>query len=312
MNKRLLLILFLVGSLNFFAQQSAHYSQYTFNNFGYNPAFAGTTKCMDFRLGTRIQWLGFRGAPRTSFASFHMAIKKKHFRNSGKHAVGLYVEQDNVHVTTRTFLKLGYAYHTKISSKYTMGLGIFAGVQQYATDDVFGGEANPDPVLANAAGSVLRYPDIMPGILLYSNKVYWSFSVNQFYFKSINLGEEEKQINQYYFGFGHKSVAGNWTIFKSFLLKQDIMGPPGLDLNMAWVYRQNLTLGLGYRVGESLMAQLKFKLGGSIAVGYGFDFPLNKIYGNYGHEIMISFSRCGGDGVGDGGGVKPHVCPAYN
>ena len=192
-----------------------------------------------------------------------------------------------------------------------MGLGVFAGIQQYATNDALGGQGNPDPVLAASAGSVLRYPDIMPGILFYSKKAYWSFSVNQLYFKSINLGEKESQINQYYFGGGFKSDRGNWTIFKSFLLKQDIMGPPGLDLNVAWVYRQNTSFGLGYRVGESVIAQLKFKLG-ALKIGYAFDFPLNKIYGNYGHEIMIGFNKCGGDGAGDGGGMKPHVCPAYN
>ena len=45
------------------------------------------------------------------------------------------------------------------------------------------------------------------------------------------------------------------------------MGPPGLDLNMAWVYRQKTTFGLGYRVGESVIAQLKFKLGSLMLVG---------------------------------------------
>ncbi|OFY94154.1 MAG: hypothetical protein A3K10_15025 [Bacteroidetes bacterium RIFCSPLOWO2_12_FULL_31_6] len=311
MKRRVVFLLFFLFSVIGNAQQSAQYSQYTFNNFGYNPAFLGTIPCTDFRAGTIIQWLGFRGAPRSSFASLQYTIPKKFYKNSAKHGVGLYVEQDDVHLTTRTFVKLAYAYHTKISSKYTMGLGIFAGIQQYSTDDVFGGTTNNDPVLAAAAGSVLRYPDIMPGVLLYSNKIYWSLSINQLYFKSINLGEKEAQVNQYYFGFGHKSAFGNWTVFKSFLLKQNIMGPPALDLNMAWVYKQNTTFGLCYRVGESVIAQLKFKLG-SLNVGYAFDFPLNKIYGNYGHEIMIGFNKCSGAGAGEGGGIKPHVCPAYN
>ena len=309
--KKVFTIFFLIICVKIVAQQSAHYSQYTFNNFGYNPAFLGTIKCVDFRAGTRLQWLGFEGAPVSSFASLQMEIKKKHFKNKGRHAVGLYIEQDDVHLTTRTVIKGAYSYHTKLSSKYTMGLGIFAGIQQYSTDDVFGGVANNDPVLAAAAGSVIRYPDIMPGILLYSNKVYWSFSINQLYFKNINLGQDQKQINQYYFGAGHKSLHGNWTVFKSFLLKMDILGPPAVDLNVAWLYRQKTSLGLGYRVGESLIAQLKFNLG-ALKIGYAFDYPLNKIYGNYGHEIMIGFNKCGtGDG-GMEGGMKPHVCPAYN
>jgi len=75
MNKRILIILFLFYSFGVIAQQSVQYSQYTFNNFGYNPAFAGTTKCLDVRAGTRIQWLGFEGAPRTSFFSVHKRLE---------------------------------------------------------------------------------------------------------------------------------------------------------------------------------------------------------------------------------------------
>lgn len=311
MYRNLLSILILFIAIPIVAQQSAHYSQYSFNNFGYNPAFAGTQKCIDFRAGSRLQWLGFEGAPVSSFVSFQTRLPKKRFKNTGIHGAGLYLEQDDVHLTTRTAIKLGYAYHTKLSTRYRMGLGIFAGIQQYSTDDVFGGEFNPDPVLANAAGSALRYPDIMPGILLYSDKVYWSFSINQLYFKDINLGQEQTQVNQYYFGAGHKSVRGHWTVFKSFLLKQNVMGPPALDLNIDWVYYEDLTFGLGYRVGESAIAKLKINLG-KIGIGYAFDYPLNKLQGNYGHEIMISFKKCDGGGIGDGSGGKIKACPAYN
>lgn len=303
----IILLLFCV-SLN--AQQSPQYSQYSFNNFGYNPAFAGTVKCFDFKAGTRLQWVGFDDAPRSTFASATMLLGRKHFANKGKHAVGLYLEQDRLHLTTRTYLKGAYAYHKKLFPKLTMGLGIFAGVQQYAISSVFGNN-NPDPVLDNAGGSAFRYPDIMPGLLLYNNKVYYSFSINQVFFKSINLGQEAKQVNQYYLGMGHQSAFGDWTVFKSFLLKMNAIGPPALDLNVAWVYRQNFTMGVGYRVGEAIVAQIKFKLLDTITIAYAFDFPLNKIRGNYGHEIMFGFRQCAGGGAGEGAGIKSHTCPAY-
>jgi type IX secretion system PorP/SprF family membrane protein len=310
--KKILSISFLLMSLIAVSQQSAQYSQYTFNNFGHNPAFAGTVKCIDFKAGYRLQWVGIEGAPRTLYASLQSPIKQKKFNNKGQHSVGLYIEQDAVHYTTRTAIKGAYSYHKKLSLKYTVGLGVFAGIQQYSTEDVFGGENNNDPVLAAAAGSVIRYPDIMPGVLLYSNRAYWSFSINQLYFKNINLGIEEKQVNQYYFGGGHKTLFNSsWTFFPSFLMKMNVLGPPALDLNAAWVYQQKFTMGVGYRVGESAVAQVKFNLG-MMKIGYAFDYPLNNIMGNYGHEIMISFSQCGGSDVGNGGGMKPHVCPAYD
>lgn len=311
MNKYLVVIFVLFfGSLN--AQQSVHYTQYSFNNMGYNPAFIGTTKCLEFKAGTRLQWMGFRGAPRSSFASLQHTFKAKNFQQKGKHGIGLYVEQDEIHITTRTYVKLGYAYHKKLSTNFVGAVGVFAGIQQYAINTAFSPN-DPDPVLASASGSALKYPDIMPGILLYNKKMYYSFSINQIYFKDIGVGgPENKQINQYYFGWGHKSPAGSWTLFKSFLLKADVMGPPALDLNMHWDYQNNIGFGLGYRVGEAVNAQLKLRILAAVAIGYSFDFPLNKIYGNYTHEFMISFSKCGGGGIGDGGSNKQIACPAYN
>lgn len=308
--KKISLILFCISSFAVFGQQSPQYSQYSFNNLGYNPAFAGTTKCLDFRAGYRMQWVGFEGAPRTNFVSAHKNFKGKRYNGKGFHAAGFYLEQDKVNLTSRMYFKLAYAYHMKMSRKYMLSMGVFAGIQQYSVDNVFG-SSNIDPVLDAAAGSVLRYPDIMPGILLYSKKAYYSFSINQLYFKKINLGVESTQVNQYIFGAGHKSHFGDWTVFKSFLLKWNVMGPPALDLNLAWIYRQNVSFGLGYRVGESVMANVKFKMFETIAIGYAFDFPLNKLYGNYGHEIMMSFSSCGDDGAGGGGGVKRKDCAAY-
>jgi len=304
--KKLFIISFLLISLGVAAQQSAQYSQYTFNNFAHNPAFAGTVRCLD-----RLQWVGIKGAPRTTYASLQMPINRKRFNTKGKHSVGLYIEQDNVHFTKRTAIKGAYSYHKKLSLKYTVGMGVFAGLQQYSSEGI-GGQNSLDPVLAAAEGSVLRYPDIMPGILLYSNRVYWSFAINQLYFKNINLGVDQKQVNQYYFGAGHKTLfSSKWTFFPSFLLKMNVMGPPALDLNTAWVYQQKFTMGVGYRVGESAVAQIKFNLG-MMKIGYAFDYPLNNIMGNYGHEIMISFSGCGGGDVGNGGGLSPHLCPAYD
>ena len=89
------------------------------------------------------------------------------------------------------------------------------------------------------------------------------------------------------------------------------MAPPALDLNVAWLYRDKVSLGLGYRVGESAIASVKFNLG-AMQIGYAFDYPLNQIYGYYSHEIMIGFTRCSGVGGASNGSVKSYVCPAYN
>ncbi len=73
MRKLLFIIFGLISSVGF-SQQAPQYTQYTFTSSGYNPAFAGTTKCLSFKAGSRMQWVGMDGAPLTSFASIYKTI----------------------------------------------------------------------------------------------------------------------------------------------------------------------------------------------------------------------------------------------
>jgi type IX secretion system PorP/SprF family membrane protein len=314
--KRLVVYIILLFSLVFdsLAQQTFQFSQYSFNNFGHNPAFAGTKKCFDFRGGARLQWLGMEGAPRTNFASIQMLLTKKHYANKGKHAVGLYLEQDRIHVTSRTYIKGAYAYHKKLARKLTGAVGIFGGVQQLSVDNVFKAD-NGDPVLANASGSVFLYPEFMPGALIYNNRFYLGLSIAQLYPHKMKIaGPKQKYRNHYFLTAGHKSIYRNVNFYKSFLLKLNRLSPPALDLNMAWEFKNTVTFGLGYRVGEAAIATIKLRLLGAFVIGYAFDFPLNKLRAAnaMGHEIMFGFNKCGsGDGAGSASD-KMHTCPAYN
>lgn len=48
------------------AQQKALYSQYMANYYLLNPAVAGYSKNLNFKMGYRNQWAGFEDAPSTA------------------------------------------------------------------------------------------------------------------------------------------------------------------------------------------------------------------------------------------------------
>ena len=58
-------------------QQTVQFTQYIFNGFAINPALAGSRPCIDIKLGYRNQWVGFEGAPKTTFASANGELKFK-------------------------------------------------------------------------------------------------------------------------------------------------------------------------------------------------------------------------------------------
>ena len=54
-----------------FSQQDALYSQYMFNQFTINPAYAGSRESFSSVLLYRNQWTGLDGAPSTLNFSMH-------------------------------------------------------------------------------------------------------------------------------------------------------------------------------------------------------------------------------------------------
>ena len=75
--KKILFALLILVSVCANAQQDAIYSQYMFNPFAINPAYAGSRDAMSGVLLIREQWRGIEGAPSTQTFSFH-ASKKSH------------------------------------------------------------------------------------------------------------------------------------------------------------------------------------------------------------------------------------------
>lgn len=107
------------------AQQLPLLSQYLFNGFLVNPAFAGLDGLSTVTLAAREQWLGLANRPMTHIVSFQTRILLKSFvkknasarlrimkrYTSGRVAVGGYVFNDRNGILDRTGTQLTYAYH---------------------------------------------------------------------------------------------------------------------------------------------------------------------------------------------------------
>ena len=68
MKKIIYIFVLLIFAGNIIAQQSAQYSQFMMNEYGLNPATAGSGKGLMVMIGQRTQWRGFAYAPETNFA----------------------------------------------------------------------------------------------------------------------------------------------------------------------------------------------------------------------------------------------------
>src|ERR1700749_4116045 len=123
-------IIFGLVTLTSFAQQTPSYTQFVLNQYGANPAYAGTNLGMEAVTGRRIQWLGFDNAPVTTFGSFTYAWRKN-YNYKAKHSVGMYVEDDRSGLVSSKAAYVSYSIHIKIFTGLNIAAGIFAGVRQF-------------------------------------------------------------------------------------------------------------------------------------------------------------------------------------
>ena len=123
--KSALIALVSLFTLSGFAQQDPIFSQYMFNPFVVNPAYAGSRDAVSTVLLYRTQWVGMNGAPTTGSLSMHAPVK------ATKMAWGVNVMSDQIGPTTTTFVQGTYAYRLRLlGGKLSMAVrgGYFSSV----------------------------------------------------------------------------------------------------------------------------------------------------------------------------------------
>lgn len=294
-------------------QQLPQYSQYLFNNFGVNPAVAGSKECVDGRLGYRTQWVGFEGAPRTLHANAHGRIERNVKGPSvGHHGIGGRVINDGTGPLSRTMIQLAYAYHIPIHRDLKLSAGIFAGVQQIRLNVNRVKLSDADDPLINDSRSVLLYPDLSPGVWLYNEELYAGLTVDQVVSNPLRgLGDDAGLIPHFSLTGGKKFEIGDgsYTFIPSTMIRFSPNTSPSVDLNLLLDYEGKVSAGLSYRNVDAIAAMLRVDLLKYFFFAYSFDMTTSKIRLNSAntHEVTLGFNIC----PGDGGGPMNETCPAY-
>ena len=280
------------------AQQIPQYTQYVFNHFSVNPAVAGSKDCLDVRLGFRKQWVGFPGSPTTGWASLHGYIRPKgkpFVRN--RHGIGAFIEADETGPLGYTHFYLAYAYHVQMAKDYYLSLGLFAGIKQEKIDVGAVNAQDPtDPALSNG-GSVLVYPEIWPGIWLYSKNGWAGLSVPQALGNRIkDIGDNSRLTRHFLASAGRRIRLSKYIgLVPNTLLKLSPGSPLAMDLNVFLEYRRKLGVGISYRNQDAIAFMLKVPFLKFFTLGYSYDVNTSRlrVANSNTHEIILAIYPCG-------------------
>lgn len=296
--KRILTLIFFIGCLaEISAQQLTQYSNFVYNYLQYNPAVAGTAPCLDIKFGFRKQWTGIPDSPQTIFANAHGKIGGKK-KISNFHGIGVTVENDQAGPFAYSSLHALYAYHMRLSRRYTLSTGAGVGFSQYRIDysNMILENQTDEPLITGAINDFV-FPVINFGLWLYRDDRFYGISVRNIGTRSV------KGIPD-----GAGKLQAHWTFANGYAVKlgDDLTFKPALLLNYVakskaslegqgmMDYKEKFAVGIGARSGHGFTALVKVTALQYVTLAYAFDITANKLRydGKNSHEIMIGIRAC--------------------
>ncbi|HEX7412453.1 MAG TPA: PorP/SprF family type IX secretion system membrane protein [Bacteroidia bacterium] len=305
-----------------FAQQTPTYTQFVLNQYGSNPAYAGTNLGMEAVVGKRYQWLGFSGAPTTTFGSFTFAWRKD-FNYKSKQAIGIYVEDDRIGMFTSKSAYLSFSYHIKVFTGLNIAAGIFAGVRQIGLNNTLLYDP-ADPVLneKNSSSLLIIYPDIIPGMRFYTKKLFIDVSVRQLYKNSMqqgsaHIGVPASQLDPTYTVSAKRKIPlgdNTWMLIPAVKAQGTYKSIPLLEANVMLFYNKTVGIGASIRGNSFACAIFQIKILKNIIAGFGYDYTISKLRtaGANSVELMLSFTPGGNGDDKNAGATKVANCPDFN
>lgn len=283
--KKVLYILFVLTSIQGLAQQDYLNSQYMFNLYNINPAYAGSKDALAASLSHRSQWTGFDGAPMTQTLSLHAPIKKFNL------GVGGQIFRDVIGPKEVTGINTTYAYHMKLG-KGKLGFGLKAGLINYTynwdeleykdvTDVVIGQGKTNGLKLDFAFGSYYQDRNQFAGFELghISSPDIVSSSVAMDYKPHLSLF------------YGYAFELSKDIVLKPSLLVRASQASQISDINLSVLFRKKIWVGASYRTSGAIIFMADYFVTPKLRFGYSYDFTTNGLsnYQTGSHEIYVGY-----------------------
>lgn len=287
--RKFLIILLLIVVGNASSQQLPQYTQYLFNLYAINPAFAGFKPNWTTTFNQRYQWSGVQDAPRTFTFTAEGPFKKM---NMG---MGGLVYADIVGPTRRVGAQVSYAYHFKLSEKIKLSLGLSVGFSQWVVDGDKITTKNPNDPLLNSGRITSTSFDGKAGLVIYGPNWYFGFSAPQLFQSTLYFwkGQDNSlsKLEDHYFFNGAYAfqLDEDWELEPSAMLKLVVPAPIRLDVFLRTIWKKQLWFGVGYRMMHAWTAMLGYSYKERISIGYSYDFDFTELkrVSSGTHEIML-------------------------
>ncbi|NRD21351.1 type IX secretion system membrane protein PorP/SprF [Winogradskyella eckloniae] len=275
------------------AQQTPLFSEYNYNPFIINPAYAGVTPNTEFSISNMGYFNAFEGSPKSFAFSGHGSINEK------KAGIGAGITRDQIGVTTSTRFFASYAYKIYFDfdsnrpywQNYHPGVlsfGATIGLQQYQ-DNLTELGIMDDHVFAEDINATV--PSIGFGFLFNHHTFYIGISSPNVLGDALVSDKSFNITNTYYGYLGYRIYNNRFKdlmIKPNILLKHENGAPLQADINVAVSFKNQFELGAGYRTSNSYNLLAGIYLFNNFRFMYSYNLATNNSPLGNAHSFILS------------------------
>lgn len=285
------------------AQSEPQLTQYWAIPAFYNAGAAGSTDYLRIRGGTRMQWIGIDGAPRSFFihADSPLAIGRCRI------GLGVQMQQENIGLFSNMLVGVQGAFKLRLL-KGELSIGVQAGYfnQKFKGSEIItpgddgyhdsSDEAIPKQDLNGSAFDL--------GAGVYYSKPRWWVGVSGLHLLKPTIkmslqGSENSETQDfeselgrfvYFMGGGNFPIKNTLFILEPSAMVKTDFSIFTAELTMRATYNRFLSFGIGYRWKDAVSAMIGAYYR-NFYLGYSFDYPISAIgkVSNGSHEIMVGY-----------------------
>ena len=288
--KKVAFILFAFSiSLQAIAQQHAIYSQYLFNLYAINPAYAGELDALAVSASYRTQWVGFEGAPKTQNFNVHSPINRNNM------AVGLQVQNDEIGARKTPGFSLGYSYKVRLTQSSKLSFGLQAGMinYQYNWQELEYNQSTEPVAFGTPRNKWI--PNFDFGLMYLTKNGYVGISAmglnNPNTIDNISSDARLSTCFNLIAGMVFK-VSKRLALKPSGLLRKSLESPYQFDVNLSARYLNRYWFTATYRYKFGMVLSAHIFITEKLHFGYSYDLPLNPLLTEQSgsHEIFIGYN----------------------
>lgn len=242
----------------------------------------------------RNQWIGLKGAPKTTSLSIDKAAK------DGKIGLGFQAYDDRLGVESATGFNAIISSRVKVSEIGVLSGGISFGLMNYRLNlnDVMNRYTPTDPSFISSAKPSQWNPSVGMGVYYNTDKLYIGLSTPSILRSRLAKYENFVSGIQKMDDFHLFATAGyvfevndDVKLKPSTMIKMVSGAPIELDLNLNVWLKDLIGIGGSYRTGDAFIGMVEIQATDNLRFGYAYDMPFTplKYFTRGSHELMLRY-----------------------